>query len=490
MGGIGAKIKAYLIGNPRPPPGAPSAALPGEPAAFRQREITERIGLLGATGLWQPANPTQPTMSRRFPPLIAAALSLLAPAMSLRGDEPAAPAAPAESRFQVPSTDDGLPGAGPIRRADWFKHVWVERRTRWASQVQEDQGALVFVGDSITQGWADVGSSFPGIKTANRGISGDTTRGVLIRLDEDVLALNPRGVVLLIGTNDLEENTDPEIVTGNLKLIVAALRKHDPAMPLILCEVFPSSASKSRPVDKIKKLNALYLGAVADEPQVTVLDTWSLFANVHGDAKDEEMPDLLHPDFLGYAKWAAALRPILETVGLAPAWPDDFVPETGFMGLFNGHDLTGWQYAGGPVFKGKLATDDGRYVARNGRLVVTVSHKGQENKILWTTTKFPKNFTLKLEFRASPNADSGIFVREPQLQCRDFLIAGPFAALAHYRPLDWNEVVVTVRGGLAHCTCNGEVLVDAMPVPATGPIGLESDHGQMEYRRIRILEAR
>ena len=428
-------------------------------------------------------------MRNPIKPLFAVALGILALAASLRSDEPAAPVAPPESRFQVPATDEGLPGAGPIRRSDWFKHVWVEHRAKWAAQVQQDQGALVFVGDSITQGWGDVGSSFPGIKTANRGISGDTTRGVLIRLEEDVTALNPRGVVILIGTNDLEENADPEAAAGNVKLIITALRKHDPAMPVVLCEVLPSSASKSRPVDKIRKLNALYMDAAADEPQVTVLDTWSLFANPHGDAKDEEMPDLLHPNILGYAKWAAALRPILETVGLAPAWPDDFVPEVGFASLFDGRDLTGWQYAGGPVFKGKAATDDGRYAVRNGRLVVTVSHKGQENRILWTTTKFPKNFVLKLEFRASPNADSGIFVREPQLQCRDFIIAGPFATLAHYRPLDWNEIVVTVRGGLAHCTCNGEVLLDAMPIPATGAIGLESDHGQMEYRRIRIQEA-
>ena len=61
-------------------------------------------------------------------------------------------------------------------------------------------------------------------------------------------------------------------------------------------------------------------------------------------------------------------------------------------------------------------------------------------------------------------------------------------ALKHYRPLDWNEIVITVKGGLAHCTCNGEVLIDAMPIPASGPIGLESDHGQMEYRRIRVQE--
>jgi hypothetical protein len=93
---------------------------------------------------------------------------------------------------------------------------------------------------------------------------------------------------------------------------------------------------------------------------------------------------------------------------------------------------------------------------------------------------------LKLEFRAGVNADSGIFIRQPQLQCRDYLIAGPYKTLQHYKPQDWNEVVITVRGGVAHCTCNGEVLEAALKVPATGPIGLEGDRGQMEYRRIRL----
>jgi len=417
------------------------------------------------------------------------AIGAVALAPAARPADAAAPSSPTESRFQIPATDDGLPGAGPIHREDWFQRIWTERRTSWASQVTQDQGALVFLGDSITQGWGDVGSSFPGVRTANRGIGGDTSRGVLIRLQEDVVALNPSGVVLLIGTNDIDAKADPSVIAGNVKLILTALRRHNPAMPVVLCEVLPSSPVKNRPAQVIRRLNELYREAAADEPQVTVLDTWSLFANVHGDAKEEEMPDLLHPDVVGYAKWASALRPILETVGLAPAWPDEFIPEPGYESLFDGHDLSGWGYGQGSRLWGKAASDDGRYVARNGRLVVTVSHKGQENRVLWTSKKFPKDFILKLEFRASPNADSGIFVREPQLQCRDFAIAGPFATLAHYRPLDWNEIVVTVRGGLAHCTCNGDVLVDAMPVPPTGSIGLESDRGQVEYRRIRIHEA-
>lgn len=418
---------------------------------------------------------------------LAGASALLA--VTSLAQAPAAVASAATSPLAIPWTDDGLPGAGPIRRFDWFQKLWLESRTRWAGRVRQDQGTLVFLGDSITQGWnTGLGSLFLGQKTANRGISGDTTRGILIRMKEDVLALNPRGVVLLIGTNDLEEKATPEVIAANLKLILTALREHNPKMPVILCSVFPSSASMRRPTDQIKKINQLYFAAIKDEPQVTFLDTWSLFANAQGEAKPEEFPDLLHPNAIGYAKWRDALQPMLEATGLAPAWPDEFTPEPGFESLFNGKDFTGWTYAGQPEFGAKLTTDDARYGVRNGRIVTLVSRFERVAVKLWTTRKFEKDFTLKLEFRASPNADSGVYIREPQVQVRDFPIAGPFAALKNYRSLDWNELVVTVRGGLAHATCNGEVLLEAFPVPASGPIGLESDRGQMEYRRIRVKE--
>jgi lysophospholipase L1-like esterase len=400
-----------------------------------------------------------------------------------------------ESRFELPATDEGLPGAGPLRRYDWFKKLWNEKRTGWAKRVEQDQGALVFLGDSITQGWGDdLGGAFPGVKVANRGISGDTTRGVLIRLKEDVLALKPTGVVLLIGTNDLEENAAPQTVAENLKLILAELKSHDAKMPIVLCQVFPSSATKKRPADKIKEVNQLYQAAVKGDAQVTVVDTWSLFADPGGDAKTEEFPDLLHPNKAGYAKWAAALRPILATLGFVETDPDEWLPEPGFISLFNGKVLTGWGFRdlksleAKESFDGQTTSSDGRYVAKNGRLIVTTPREGRKIAQLWTTREFPKDFTLKLEFRATPNADSGVFLRKPQLQCRDYPLAGPYKELKKYKPQEWNELVVVVNGGVAHCTCNGEVLEAEFKLPATGPIGLEGDRGQMEYRRIRIQE--
>jgi lysophospholipase L1-like esterase len=393
------------------------------------------------------------------------------------------------SRFQIPATDEGLPGSGPIRRYDWFKKLWESKRSGWAKRVQEDQKALVFLGDSITQGWGEnIGNSFPGAKVANRGISGDTTRGVLIRLQEDVLALNPAGVVLLIGTNDLEEGADPETIASNLKLILAELKKHSATMPIVLCQVFPSSDSKKRPADKIKKMNQLYQAAVKGDAQVTLVETYPLFANLQGDAKPEEFPDLLHPNEAGYKKWASAIRPVLATLGFAETEMDDFKPEEGFVSLFNGKDLTGWGFKTNN-FDGKTSSPDGRYVAKNGRLIVTTPPEYSRIQQLWTTKEFPKDFTLKLEFRATPNADSGVFIRKPQLQCRDYPIAGPYKELKSYKPQDWNEMVVVVKDGVAYCTCNGEVLEAALKVPETGPIGLEGDRGQMEYRRIRLQEA-
>jgi len=390
--------------------------------------------------------------------------------------------------LSLPASDDGLPGEGTIRRADWFRNLWTQKRTAWAQRIEADQGAVVFLGDSITQGWGDDFSKrFPGMKIANRGISGDTTRGMLLRMPDDVLALKPAAVVLLMGTNDLEERMTPEAIAANLKLIVAGLKAHNPSMPILLNLVFPSSETKRRPAEAIKKINQLYAAAVKGDPQITVIDTWKLFADEKGDALPADFPDLLHPNPAGYAKWTAALRPYFATLGFLETETDAFTPEPGFVPLFNGKDLTGWGYQDQP-FDGKATSADNRYRAINGRLVVATPPEGSKLTQLWTTREFAKDFELRLEFRAGPNADSGVFIRKPQLQCRDYPLAGPYKNLAKYKPQDWNELVVTVTGGTARCTCNGEILEAALALPATGPIGLEGDRGQMEYRRIRVKE--
>ena len=165
---------------------------------------------------------------------------------------------------------------------------------------------------------------------------------------------------------------------------------------------------------------------------------------------------------------------------------DDFKPEPGYVLLFNGKDLTGWGYLTNN-FDGKTESNDARYSAADGLLTVH-PHMPRKLSQMWTTQQFSNDFNLKLEFRAATNADSGIFIRQPQLQCRDYLVAGPYYDLKKYKPQDWNEIDITVTNNIAYCTCNGEILTNAHPVPPSGPIGLEGDRGQMDYRRIRLKE--
>ncbi len=411
----------------------------------------------------------------------------------------------------LPTEYEGLPGEGPIRgQHEWFQNVWSERRVSWLHRTEADQGAVVFLGDSITQGWEGLHDAFSGMKTANRGISGDTTRGMLIRLKEDVLDLNPSAVVMLMGTNDLADEASAETIAGNVKLILDRFKEHNPDMPVVLCRIFPSSPEKKRTVEDIQEINQHLAALAKGDSRIIVLDTWTLFANEEGDAKIEEFPDLLHPNEIGYEKWAAALRPIFATLGFLESESDEFELEDGYTALFNGKNLNGWGFRVTPPrnpnrkpnpnapartvitepenFYGHSVSSDGRYAAINGRLVVTTPAEGRRIQQIWTTREFSKDFVLKLEFRATPNADSGVFLRGKQLQCRDYPLAGPYKELKNYRPQDWNELVITVKGNVAHCVCNGEVLEANFEIPDVGPIGLEGDRGQMEYRRIRIKE--
>jgi len=165
---------------------------------------------------------------------------------------------------------------------------------------------------------------------------------------------------------------------------------------------------------------------------------------------------------------------------------DEPKPEPGTVELYNGKDLTGWGYKAGEKFEafdGKAEASDGRYSAKEGILVV---NPGKGLRQLWTAQKFPGDFEIRLEFRAAVNADSGLFLRGPQLQVRDYLVAGPYKELKKYKPQEWNEIVVVVKNNVAHCTCNGEVLEAALKLPETGQIGLEADRGTMEYRKIRL----
>jgi hypothetical protein len=167
--------------------------------------------------------------------------------------------------------------------------------------------------------------------------------------------------------------------------------------------------------------------------------------------------------------------------------------EPGFRSIFNGKDLTGWR-VGKAELAGKTASDDGRFAVRDGALAV-IGSKDKPPKVteIETVESFDSDFTLRLEFRASRDANSGLHLRDKtfahQLQIRDYPRVGPYKALKSYRDGDWNAIEVVVTGNRARCTCNGELLEAAIELPDKGPLALQSEINVIEYRNIRIKSA-
>lgn len=225
--------------------------------------------------------------------------------------------------LKIPDNDEDVPGVGPIRRTDWFRGVWKGRRSSWLDKTDEQRESIVFLGDSITQGWRDDFRGFFGdLKVVNRGISGDTSRGLLLRLPEDVQDLEPKAVVIMIGANDLAEKAKGETIFANVKSIITELKKENGEMPIILCETFPCAPDNYRPVAEIQKLNGLYAKEYGNDAQVTIAKTYELYAGPDGASLPKYMPDRVHPNAAGYAVWANAMRPIFQKLGLGDGTPD------------------------------------------------------------------------------------------------------------------------------------------------------------------------
>jgi arylformamidase len=164
--------------------------------------------------------------------------------------------------------------------------------------------------------------------------------------------------------------------------------------------------------------------------------------------------------------------------------------EPGFVPLFNGKDLTGWRISGTNM-TGKTASDDGRFEVKDGVLVITGSKETPlKIKEIDTVESFDGDFTLRFEFRASRDANSGLHLRDKalshQLQIRDYRRVGPYKALKNFKDMDWNAIEVVVTGTKARCTCNGEILEAALVIPEKGPLALQSEINVLEYRNIRV----
>jgi lysophospholipase L1-like esterase len=165
---------------------------------------------------------------------------------------------------------------------------------------------VVFMGDSITDGWGrQYGQFFPGKPYVNRGISGQTTPQMLIRFRPDVIALKPKVVVILAGTNDIAGNTGPmtlEAIEDNLTSMAELAKAND--IRVVLSSVMPvcdyiRPQTARRPPEKIVALNA-WMKDYAAKNGFVYLDYYSATIDDKQMFKQELTYDGLHPNAAGY----------------------------------------------------------------------------------------------------------------------------------------------------------------------------------------------
>ena len=171
----------------------------------------------------------------------------------------------------------------------------------------ENENRVVFMGDSITDAWGrSRGVFFPGKPYINRGISGQTTPQMLVRFRPDVIALKPKVVVILAGTNDIAGNTGPETledIEGNLASMAELGRVN--GIKVVLSSVMPvcdyiKPQTARRPPVQIVALNA-WIRTYCERNHLTYLDYYSALIDDHGMLRKDLTYDGLHPNEAGYS---------------------------------------------------------------------------------------------------------------------------------------------------------------------------------------------
>jgi beta-glucosidase len=199
---------------------------------------------------------------------------------------------------------------------------WQDRHKNMNARVAEvgEKAQVIFIGDSITQGWENEGKQvwakyYAHRQAINLGIGGDRTQHVLWRLENGNLkGLKPKAAVVMIGTNNSngEDNTPGQIVEG-VTAIVKKLRQTLPDTKILLLAIFPRSENWSAQRGKLAMINQA-LRRVADEKTVQWVDFGHLLLNDDGSIPRELMPDYLHLSPKGYGIWADAMEERLSTL--------------------------------------------------------------------------------------------------------------------------------------------------------------------------------
>jgi lysophospholipase L1-like esterase len=192
---------------------------------------------------------------------------------------------------------------------------WLELHKSLLKRAAEGNIDLLFLGDSITQGWGGAqktwGRFYVPRKAANFGIGGDRTQHVLWRIQNGELkGVEPKVAVLMIGTNNAGGNTPDEIAQG-ITTIIGELRQRLPKTKILLLAVFPRGQQPFTPIrERLRSVNEK-IAKLDDGSNVRYLDIGKAFLNEDGTISQEIMPDYLHLSQKGYRLWAEAMEPTL-----------------------------------------------------------------------------------------------------------------------------------------------------------------------------------
>jgi lysophospholipase L1-like esterase len=238
--------------------------------------------------------------SLRRPAILLAVLSL---ALTLANDASA-------QRGEGPGRGFTFPALGPATEPAAPRTM--DRHDAFLEIARAGDIDLLFVGDSITDGWDNGGEAvyneyFVPMKVANFGIGGDTTQGVLWRMQNGELeGFEARLIVHMLGTNNINRNENSDIVAGN-QAILQEYRSRQPQAKVLLLGVFPRGEAADNPNrEAIAAINE-GLAALDDGENVFYLDIGEAFLTEDGVLTQEVMPDGLHPNAHGYQLWADAM---------------------------------------------------------------------------------------------------------------------------------------------------------------------------------------
>lgn len=254
---------------------------------------------------------------------------LLALAAAAAADAPCSPPVPAaieDWRRKTYAPDNAKSIPPPLAEGTPYVAAYKEaRKTDWADTCRyRDENAavmarpasardVVFMGDSITWGWRYCDPAFAaGGGWLDRGISGQTTSQMLVRFPGDVLALHPRVVHIMAGTNDIAGNTGPmtlDAIEANIAAMVTLAKAA--GIRVVLAAVPPAKTfgwqPKLDPVPQIAALNTR-LRALAAREKVAFVDYGAVLAMPDGAMRDALTLDGVHPNFAGYAAMAPLAR--------------------------------------------------------------------------------------------------------------------------------------------------------------------------------------